>query len=234
MKSKGRLTQSQKSGIIWLVAVLTLFAAVKIFSVSSEEMDTEKVSELLKMEEKMQNKEDSVYRSRWTDAPSTRRTTKERKISSENAPLYTTAPPPATRRPLQIDLNNADTTTLQLLKGIGPAFARRIVRYRERLGGFVSVDQLLEVYGFTPALLDLIEPYIGVDSTSVRRMPVNSIGLKAFIKHPYVDYYFARDLINLRSHGVVFSGADDLRTIPNASDTLLERLLPYLEFSTAE
>ncbi len=153
---------------------------------------------------------------------------------TEHAPLYTNAAPPATRRTLQVELNSADSTTLQLLHGIGPAFARRIVRYRNRLGGFVSSRQLLEVYGFTPALLDHIAPYISVDTSNVRRMPVNSIGLKSLIKHPYVDYYFARDIVNLRTKGTVFNGPEDLLSVPSVSDTLLERLLPYLDFSPAE
>ena len=119
---------------------------------------------------------------------------------------------------------------MQLLHGIGPAYARRIVRYRERLGGFVSTDQLLEVYGFTPELLDHIRPHLTLDTGNLRKINVNTLALKQLIKHPYMDYYFARDLVNLRSRGVTFSSPDDLRAVPSCSDTLLMRLLPYLEF----
>ena len=131
---------------------------------------------------------------------------------------------------MSIDLNTADTTTLQLLHGIGPTFARRIVAYRDRLGGFVSKDQLLEVYGFTPELLLHIEPHIAVGSDSIRRLHVNSIALKQLIRHPYIEYFQARDLINLRSRGVRFESLDDLRALPSMSDSTLDRLAPYLLF----
>jgi hypothetical protein len=95
----------------------------------------------------------------------------------------------------------------------------------------VSTEQLLEVYGFTPELLAHIAPHLTLDSTNRNRIAVNSVPLKQFIKHPYVDYYFARDLVNLRSRGMIFSTPDDLRTLPSCTDTLLAKLLPYLDFS---
>jgi len=117
-----------------------------------------------------------------------------------------------------------------LLHGIGPTFANRIVRYRNRLGGFVSKEQLLEVYGFTPELLDHIAPHLHIEADSLRRIPVNSIPLKQLVKHPYIEYYQARDIVNLRQRGVCFSSVDDLRAVPSMADSTLERLLPYLSF----
>lgn len=131
---------------------------------------------------------------------------------------------------MSIELNSADTTTLMLLHGIGPTFARRIVRYRDRLGGFVSKEQLLEVYGFTPELLSHIESHLQLDTDSLHRISINRIALKQLIKHPYIEYFQARDIVNLRNRGVHFHSADDLRAIPSMADSTLERLLPYLSF----
>lgn len=117
-----------------------------------------------------------------------------------------------------------------LLHGIGPTFASRIVRYRERLGGFVDKRQLLEVYGFTPDLLNHIAPSLTLDSSQVKRLPINTIGLKQLIRHPYIEYYQARDLVVLRNHGVLFQSLDDLRAIPSMADSTLQRLQPYLDF----
>ncbi|MBR1765457.1 MAG: helix-hairpin-helix domain-containing protein [Bacteroidales bacterium] len=183
----------------------------------------------------MEKKEDSVYRSRRISSrPPATWGERKKSVKTENFhSLYTTHEPTPTRKALVVDLNTADTTTLMLLHGIGPAFARRIVRYRDRLGGFTSADQLLEVYGFTPQLLGHIAPHLRIGDTSLVRMAVNSVGLKQFIRHPYVDYYFARDLVNLRANGVTFDSPDDLRAIPSCSDTMLRRLLPYLDFSPA-
>ena len=133
-----------------------------------------------------------------------------------------------------MDLNAADTLTLQLLHGIGPTFARRIVRYRERLGGFVDREQLLEVYGMTPELVAHIAGSLTLDSTHVRRMKINVLPLKELLRHPYMDYYLARDVVKLRRQGMTLRDAEMLRTLPTCSDSVLQRLLPYLDFSIEE
>ncbi|MBQ9417264.1 MAG: helix-hairpin-helix domain-containing protein, partial [Bacteroidales bacterium] len=125
----------------------------------------------------------------------------------------------------------ADTLTLQLINGIGPAYARRIVRYRDRLGGFIRTTQLLEVRGFTPELLDHIAPCLRLDTTRIQRLPINSATLKQLIRHPYMEYYLARDIIALRNSGTHFSSVADLRAIPSMADSTLHKLLPYLDFS---
>lgn len=228
-KKKHHPTQLQKNGIIWIAILLAVIIAIKLFS--SDKAVTTPETDSIRQEEQsiLEKKEDSVYRSRRPSYPSNSRPRTVTKDEPRN--WYSSEPPAPTRRPLTVELNSADTTTLMLLSGIGPAFARRIVRYRERLGGFVAPDQLLEVYGFTPDLLAHIAPHLTLDSSRISRIPVNSVPLKQFIKHPYVDYYFARDLVNLRSRGVTFSSPDDLRAIPSCTDTLLARLLPYLDLS---
>ena len=61
-------------------------------------------------------------------------------------------------------------------------------------------------------------------------MDINSVELKQLIKHPYIEYYQARDIVRLRNKGVVFRTADDLRAVPSMADSTLERLLPYISF----
>ncbi len=145
--------------------------------------------------------------------------------------MYRHEPPPLRKQILFVNLNTADTTTLQLLHGIGPSYARRIVRYRERLGGFVADSQLLEVYGFTPELLAHIRPYLEMDTSVRRKIAINRVGLKELARHPYVEYYQARDIVNLRSRGIVFHSEEDLRAIPSMADSTLARLRAYLDYA---
>ncbi len=229
-KKKGKLTQMQINGITCIAVILVATLLIVFFykKPSSEPIYHDSIqaqnSDILK------NKEDSVYHSRHRknnehSSPNTHHS------SFNTQHFYTSNTPAPTRRPLVVNLNDADTTTLMLLHGIGPTFARRITKYRERLGGFTNKEQLLEVYGFTPELMNHIAPHLSFDTADIRHIPINSVGLKELIKHPYVDYYFARDLINLRSHGQFFRGYKDLRAIPGASDSMLTKLLPYLDFS---
>lgn len=138
--------------------------------------------------------------------------------------------PPAKRKPLVVELNSADTLTLQLLHGIGPTYAKRIVGYRTRLGGFVSLDQLMEVYGFSPELLAHIAPHLTLNTDSIRRIEINTVPLKQLIKHPYIDYYQARDLIAWRDKGHHYETDDDLRLVQSMDDSTIHRLLPYISF----
>ena len=229
-KKKQSLTHSQISGIVWIIIVLAIVLLILFFSHGAP-METIQNDSIFSQDTAvLSKKENSIYRSR-RHYPNHRQSRHLEWKQETRSDLYTTTPPAPTRRELMVELNSADSITLQLLHGIGPAFARRIVRYRERLGGFFSTEQLLEVYGFTPQLLSHISPHLQLDTTDLRRIPVNSIKLKDFIKHPYVDYYFARDLVKLRSQGTFFNGPDDLRTIPSYNDSLITRLLPYLDFT---
>ena len=137
---------------------------------------------------------------------------------------------PARRQRLTVELNSADTLTLQLLHGIGPARARRIVEYRERLGGYRNVEQLLEVYGIDAGLLADMAPHLTVDTTAVNKMEINRLSLKQLLRHPYIEYYQARDIVRLRDKGIAITTADDLRAVPSMNDSTLRRLLPYVAF----
>ncbi len=244
-KEKHLPHHSQITGIIWIAAIFALSFVIIFFSSRKEKTVAETDTVSLKNIEKLEKKEDSVYKTRRQSREAYATYSKRTYSSNEKSPkvdsrkqyevrqdaksLYGSTPPP-TRQPLAVEINSADTTTLQLLHGIGPAFARRIVRYRERLGGFTSTTQLLEVYGFTPQLLDHIAPHLRLDASLLRRLPVNSASLKELIRHPYMEYYLARDIVNLRSHGLRIASPDDLRSLPSATDSTVAKLLPYLDF----
>ena len=220
--------RSQVIGIAWIIAVLVLCAGWYFFSLREVEKKGAEAAEMVAEVENLAAKEDSVYRSRRESRVMHR---EPARYEGRGELMYSHEPPPVRKQALRVELNGADTTALQLLHGIGPAYARRIVRYRERLGGFVADSQLLEVYGFTPALLDHLRPQLELDTAARRRIVINSVGLKELARHPYVEYYQARDIVNLRAKGVIFSSEEDLRAVPSMADSTLRRLRPYLDFS---
>lgn len=91
-----------------------------------------------------------------------------------------------------IDINNADTTVLCTLPGIGSGYAKRIIKYRDLLGGFVKKEQLLEVFGFTPEMYSKIENLLLIDQSVVKKINLNKAEWKQLIKHPY----FPKDVTN--------------------------------------
>ncbi len=128
------------------------------------------------------------------------------------------------------ELNSADTLDLQQLRGIGPVFARRIVNYRNKLGGFVSVAQLREVYGLSEETYQMILPYLTIDTSQVTKLNPNTATLQQLKAHPYLDYYQARAIIEYRQQGHTYRTADDLRLVNLITDSVLLPLRPYLTF----
>ena len=88
----------------------------------------------------------------------------------------------------RIVLNRADTTQLRKVPGIGSFFARKIVEYRERLGGYYRVQQLLEIEDFPETAVDF---FIIPDDTQFRKLNVNRLSLNELKRHPYINYYQA-------------------------------------------
>ena len=125
-----------------------------------------------------------------------------------------------------IALNTADTTMLKRVPGIGSGYARAIVNYRNRLGGYVDVNQLLDIKGVPPEALQ----YIVLGNNDVKKLDVNHLSLNQLKQHPYLNFYQARALVESRRlHGPLRSAAD-LRLISDFTEADIKRLIPYLQF----
>lgn len=135
-------------------------------------------------------------------------------------------------KPFVFELNSADTNDLKELRGIGSYFAKAIVRYRDQLGGFQSQEQLLEVPGMTPERYHkaLSNAVCKVDCSQCRRLNVNSASLQELKRHPYLDYWQAKGIVQLREKGIRYSTPDDLLQVSTMDTATLRRLKPYIVF----
>lgn len=131
----------------------------------------------------------------------------------------------------KVDINLADTIELEELRGIGSAFARRIYRYRERLGGFISPEQLLEVYGMDSARYEGILPQVILDSMGTVRIDVNTAEYLDLIRHPYLNKNQVRAIIRYREQHGAYRSLNDLLRIHLINQNDIERLSPYLTTS---
>jgi len=123
-------------------------------------------------------------------------------------------------------LNMADTIALKTIPGIGPYFARKIIQYGERLGGYVSVDQLDEIEDFPLDAKD----YLVIETPCPKRLNVNKLSLNDLKRHPYINYFQARAITDYRRlHGPLKS-LDDLRLSKDFPPEAIARLTPYVEF----
>ena len=129
----------------------------------------------------------------------------------------------------KIQINTADTLALQNLPGIGPYFAKNIISYREKLGGFIETNQLLEVYAFDSARLETIKSHIIIDSIETRKIKINHDDFKTILRHPYIEYEDVKKIINYReSHGMI-QNWDTYVEVVQRND-VDERLRWYLQF----
>jgi competence protein ComEA len=131
---------------------------------------------------------------------------------------------------LRIDINRADTARLRLIRGIGPVFSQRIVDFRKLLGGFYSVDQLGEVYGFPPDLTNSVREYLIVNPEDVKKLAVNSFSLRALKAHPYISFYQAKEIVEYRRRNGIVTGREVLNEFSSFDKESLEKVLPYLSF----
>lgn len=127
---------------------------------------------------------------------------------------------------LVIDLNESDTSALKKVPGIGSYYARQIVRYREQLGGFVSLAQLQEIEGMP----EDVERWFRLGDSPIRRIDVNHATKNQLVRHPYLRVYRARAIWDKLHNTGPLQGIDDLRSLPDFTDSDIERLRPYLEF----
>lgn len=127
-----------------------------------------------------------------------------------------------------IELNSADTTELKQLKGIGSVFAKRIVKYRDALGGFVKKEQLMEVYGFDQEKFDLISSQITLDSLSVKKININTASVETLRKHPYIDKKTAVKIFMHRVNDGDYSDLQEIKKLNFAEEQLFNKIAPYL------
>lgn len=129
---------------------------------------------------------------------------------------------------LMIELNKADTFDLQRLRGIGPGFAYRIVKYRDRLGGFVSKMQVLEVFGMDSLRFSGISDHLCVDRSLVRPIDLNNVTFKELLSHPYFPFEITKAIMLYRKEHKLIRDPDEIRSVEGIDEVLFRKIRPYV------
>lgn len=132
-----------------------------------------------------------------------------------------------------ISLNETDTAEWKMLPGIGSAFSARIVKYREKLGGYISLHQLKEVYGVTDELFDDIAPFIREDDIGTGhcvKLNINQLEFKEILAHPYIDYEQTKAIVDLRRRTGNITSTSELAMLEEFTAEDIERITPYIDF----
>jgi len=129
-----------------------------------------------------------------------------------------------------IEINTADSVLLCEVRGIGPAFARRIVKYRERIGGFYDKSQLMEVFGLDSAKYQEIKDQLSIEAGRIRKININTAQFEELKNHPYLRYKQINALLAYRKQHGNYSNIADLSKVLILDPDNLARIAPYLTF----
>ncbi|TCJ17610.1 helix-hairpin-helix domain-containing protein [Flaviaesturariibacter flavus] len=156
------------------------------------------------------------------------------RIAGAEAPGLRTAfsehrPPAGREGPRPVALNEADSAALERLPGIGAKLASRIIRFRDRLGGFHRVEQVAETWGLPDSTFRRIQPYLTLSGShpGVRKFNLNSATKEELKVHPYLRWNLVNALIEYRNRHGNFQSVADLKKVLLVSDSLYERIAPY-------
>ncbi|RYY19288.1 MAG: hypothetical protein EOO04_22315, partial [Chitinophagaceae bacterium] len=150
----------------------------------------------------------------------------DRFANNNDAPHFTT-PKFKKKIPQVIDINSADTSDWSKLPGIGPVLSQRIIKYRDRLGGFYSVLQVAEVYGLPDSVFNKIRPYL-TKVAGVRKINVNEVTPDILEQHPYMKRHQARAIVDYRVQHGIFKELEDLKQVVSITPELFDRIYHYL------
>ena len=127
-----------------------------------------------------------------------------------------------------IEINSSDTTAFILLPGIGNKLAQRIIAFRDKLGGFYSVDQIKETYGLPDSVFQKIKPQLTINASGVKKININSASVDEMRSHPYVRYNLANVLAAYRKQHGNFNSVADIKKIMIVTDEIYNKVAPYL------
>ncbi len=127
-----------------------------------------------------------------------------------------------------VELNAADSAKLTTIDGIGGAFAKRIIYYRERLGGFIAKEQIKEVFGIDDLKYDEIKGQVKVDADRIRKININTITFDKLRLMPYLNYKQVNAIIEYRNQHGDYASIRDLQNIAIIDADILRKIGPYL------
>lgn len=142
----------------------------------------------------------------------------------ENASTLNT---PKTERINVVELNSADSATLTTIKGIGAFYAKSIIKHRNALGGFVSKEQLLEIWKFDQEKLNSIEKYIDIDESKIKKININTCEA-ADLRSPYIKWTVANAIVNYRKNHGKYKTVDEIKKTDLVDEETYRKIVPYL------
>lgn len=154
----------------------------------------------------------------------------EANIKIVRIPKFNPKPKYTPKAYYKIDINRAEIKDFQQFKGIGPAFAKRILKMRKGLGGFVTIKQIKEVYLLPDSTFQLMQPYLECDQQAIQPININTASVEALKAHPYLNWYQAKAIVQYREENGHWKSVDLIQILSELDDgkQTFQKIRPYL------
>ena len=135
---------------------------------------------------------------------------------------------PFTSRYSVVDINTADTTAFIALPGIGSKLAARIVNFRDKLGGFYSINQVGETFGLPDSTFQKIKQYLKLENSLIRRININTATVDELKAHPYIKWSIANPIVAYRNEHGPFSKVEDIKKVMAITEEIYNKIASYI------
>ena len=130
-----------------------------------------------------------------------------------------------------LDVNNTTAAELAKLSGIGPVLSARIIKFRDALGGFASIDQVAETYGIEPHVFERIQSQLEIsDVVEIKKHNFNTENAEQLASHPYISNGLAKQIVNYREKVQPFESDEDVKSLYFVDEELFVKLKPYITY----
>lgn len=235
------LNKGERIAVISLLSIIVILLGFSVFRPAIKLSQNERmafhnldsllaVQEQIKQEQEQQQIKDEPVMNTVAEQKKNATSTKQKTYSKPSKSTEKTMSNPivAERKKIPVlDINMADSTEFVELPQIGEIMASRIHRYRNRLGGFVSIDQLFEVKGMDSARFNTIKPYILLENNDIRKINVNQDEFKTLLRHPYLEYEQVKAIVNHRERKGLIKNWEQLKGIVGDTNPMLETYVTY-------
>jgi competence protein ComEA len=127
-----------------------------------------------------------------------------------------------------VEINEADTSALIALPGIGSKLSSRIIAFRNKLGGFYSINQVSETYGLQDSTFQKVKPFLRADVGAVKKININTATKDELKTHPYIRWNIANAIVEYRNQHGKYNNLEELSKIAVIDNVTYQKLTPYL------
>ncbi len=129
---------------------------------------------------------------------------------------------------LLIDINTADTIAWKKLPGIGSKLSERIILYRNKLGGFNSINQIGETYGLADSTFQKIKANLVFKPMELTKININATTV-TLLMHPYITKSLANNILQYKAQHGNYTNIVELKKLALMDDATFEKIAPYIE-----